>query len=152
MLQCRGYHRVGCARLPEVRARQRGGARKVAAAVPVADEVHPAAISVMHPKHEIEKPVGPGPQPLIASGGPEIAQQHKGTSGIVHTGHSFIAGLSGCNGLTLRVRVNGDRKGIRPGSRHWAGQLCQLVQQGARDARISFTSKSAAAMQLSAAP
>ena len=59
---------------------------------------------------------------------------------------------SGLQELAVRLRVDGNRESLRSGGGHRPREPGQLPQHRFNPATISRTSKSAAAMQLSAAP
>src|SRR6185437_4514074 len=106
----------------------------------------------MHPEDEIQKSVGPLLECVIAGDRPEPVQQRAGTRCVVHARNALHPALASLELLAVRVRVDGHGQGAGACCREGSRQARELPQQGASEATISLTSKSAAPRQESAAP
>ena len=119
------------------------------------DEVAEAAVITLHVEDEVEQTFGPAAQPRELGLAPEVAQEHEGSRGVVHTGHAFRSFVLRQEPGARSVRVHGDGTGALPGGGKGSREPRELPQDVCRSwrlARISFTEKSAAAMHESAAP
>src|SRR5450631_808262 len=138
--------------LPEVDPGGGRGTLGVPSALPVIDEVVPAAVAGVHPEHEIEQAVSPPPEFVITGGGPELAQKDTRTRSVVHAGDALHPTLACFEVLARRAGVDSDCPCAWPSCRQAPRQCRELPQHGAREATIALTSKSAAAIRQSAAP
>src|SRR5205823_14951429 len=115
-------------------------------------EVVPEAVAGIHPEDQVETSLRPPLGGLVAGGCPEPVQQRARARGVVHAGDPRPPAFASFVVLAHRTGVDRESQCAGPGSLHWTRQRGELPQQGASEATISFTSKSAAAMRESAAP